>query len=969
MLLREVRSNKNERIKMQLANVLEKIGIAPKYSSAMSSMVKFLLVLAFIQLLASVLPAWPSPSGIPNYIPWHEILETISIVISMMVFAVGWNSRNKNLSGNVVLLASVFFSVGAIDFFHTVSYVGMPEFFSPNDAQKHLNYWLSARFIAAVVLLVVVIREWKPMVSQTTRFTVFGSLAFFTLVLHWAVTYHQGWFPDTFIPGQGLTQFKKNFEYMIIMINLVTAVILLNKMRKPQPFKIVMLFGAVCTLIMSEYFFTIYSTMLGSYNILGHIYKAIAYLLIYRAIVVEVIEEPYELLELAKEKFSTIFDSVNDGIEVISMDGHVVDMNSINYERLGYTKDCVIGKPISDFIPPGDPDRVSKIIEQNKIQGKLSFVSERMCKNGSLIPVEINSRLIELDGQQVCLGICRDITERNKAEVDFKRYKATIGTTHDGFWLTDANGVILEANQAYADMTGYTVDELVGMHISNFEAIEKSVEEIKAHVAKIVSQGWDVFETRHRHRDGHEFAVEVSATYFSETKQVVSFLRDITSRKEAEKQIEHLAFYDPLTHLPNRRLLQDRLQQTVATNVRNERNGAVLFIDLDNFKTLNDTLGHDVGDFLLQKVAERLTTCVREGDTVSRLGGDEFVVLLDGLSAVDIEAATQAEAIAQKIISTLNRPYQLDSRLYLNTPSIGATLFGKLKQGVDEILKQADIAMYQAKNSGRNTFRFFDIKMQEAINNRVEMEAALREAISHKQFKLYYQIQIDQLRRPVGAEALIRWIHPEKGMISPIQFIPLAEETGLILPIGQWVLDTACAQLKAWQGNAKTQHLTMSINVSAKQFHEATFVEQVNSAVRRYSINPELLKLEPTESILLQDIDDAVATMNELKLIGVRFALDDFGTGFSSLQYLKNLPLNQLKIDQSFVRDLVTDPNDRAIVRTIIAMAHSLNLETIAEGVETDDQRAILESEGCNLYQGYLFGRPVPIEEFDSSLG
>ena len=402
--------------------------------------------------------------------------------------------------------------------------------------------------------------------------------------------------------------------------------------------------------------------------------------------------------------------------------------------------------------------------------------------------------------------------------------------------------------------------------------------------------------------------------------------------------------------------------------MRSGQDGALLFIDLDNFKNLNDTLGHDIGDLLLQHVAQRLESCVREGDTVARLGGDEFVVMLENLSEKDIESAAQTEAIGEKILSTLNQSYRLGTHEYHSTPSIGVTLFNDHKHGIEELLKQADIAMYQAKKSGRNTLRFFDPKMQDSINTRAALEDELHKALENRQFHLHYQIQVDSSHRPYGAEALIRWIHPERGLVSPADFIPLAEETGLIMPIGQWVLDTACAQIKAWQKKSLTRDLILAVNISAQQFRQVDFVAQVQSAVLRHAINPSLLKLEITESMLLESIEEIIASMNTLKEIGIRFSLDDFGTGYSSLQYLKRLPLNQLKIDQSFVRDLVTDSSDRAIVHTIIAMAHSLNLDVIAEGVETEEQLQFLMNMDCTHFQGYLFSRPVAIEQFEELL-
>ena len=448
----------------------------------------------------------------------------------------------------------------------------------------------------------------------------------------------------------------------------------------------------------------------------------------------------------------------------------------------------------------------------------------------------------------------------------------------------------------------------------------------------------------------------------------IAIVQDFTERKNSEDRINNLAFYDPLTHLPNRRLLMDRLHQSLASSARTGRDGALLLIDLDNFKTLNDTLGHQVGDQLLQQVALRLTACVREDDTVARLGGDEFVVMLENLSEHALDAAAHTKVVGEKILAALGQSCQLVTNEHHCSCSIGAVLFNSNSQTTDELLKQADIAMYQAKSSGRNTLRFFDPQMQASITTRVALEAELRKALEKQQFQLHYQIQVDSSHRPLGAEALIRWVHPERGMVPPSQFIPLAEETGLILPIGFWVLETACTQLKEWQQDALTRDLVLAVNVSARQFHQPNFVAQVHDAVQKHAINPMRLKLELTEGMLLADIEDTIATMNILSEIGIQFSMDDFGTGYSSLQYLKRLPLDQLKIDQSFIRNIVTDNSDKAIVRTIIVMAQSLDIAVIAEGVETEENRQFLLDNGCVQYQGYLFGKPVPIEQFEASL-
>jgi len=442
--------------------------------------------------------------------------------------------------------------------------------------------------------------------------------------------------------------------------------------------------------------------------------------------------------------------------------------------------------------------------------------------------------------------------------------------------------------------------------------------------------------------------------------------RDITERKLMEHEVHQLAFYDALTKLPNRRLLMDRLGHALVSSHRSREFGALLILDLDHFKTLNDTQGHDVGDRLLVEVARRLSDNVRQEDTVCRLGGDEFVVMLEGLGQDEQQAANQAEMIAEKVRHALNQPYSLsrNQAKFHGTTSIGLTLFCGQDASVDVLLKQADVALYQAKDAGRNLVRFFNPDMQATIDSRIVMEAALRRALDKGEFRLYYQPQIDQHGGLIGAEALLRWFPPDQAMVSPDAFIPLAEDTGLILPIGQWVLDTACAQLKAWESDPRTQSLQLSVNVSARQFHQQDFVESIQRSLASSGINPARLKLELTESVVLDNVDAVVSRMQQLNVLGLRFCLDDFGTGYSSLSYLKRLPLDQVKIDQSFVRDVTEDLNDAAIVKAIMAMCRSLGLQVIAEGVETQAQRDFLLQNDCLVYQGFLFCGPIPIEEW-----
>jgi len=443
-------------------------------------------------------------------------------------------------------------------------------------------------------------------------------------------------------------------------------------------------------------------------------------------------------------------------------------------------------------------------------------------------------------------------------------------------------------------------------------------------------------------------------------------IEDISDRKAAEEEINRLAFYDSLTSLPNRRLLLERLNRALISCTRSDKIGALLFIDLDEFKTFNDTQGHEKGDLLLKEVSKLLLNSVRKDDTVARLGGDEFVVILEDLGENREEVARCCEVIGGEISSALSCSIMLNGREVCITPSIGVTLFEGPYNRIDDLLKQADLAMYQAKAAGRNTLRFFDVAMQAIVDHRAALEIELREAVRQHQFVLHFQPQISGDGQITGAEVLVRWQHPLRGLLSPSEFIPIAEEIGLIVPLGNWVLETACQQLSVWAAHADTALLSIAVNVSAKQFHQSDFSDHVLTALKRTGANPTLLKLELTESHLVTNIETTIGKMAQLKAYGVGFSLDDFGTGYSSLAYLKKLPLDQLKIDQGFVRDILVDSNDAAIAKMIVALAATLGLTVIAEGVETQEQRDFLAAEGCYSYQGYYYSRPLPLVDFET---
>jgi diguanylate cyclase (GGDEF)-like protein/PAS domain S-box-containing protein len=564
------------------------------------------------------------------------------------------------------------------------------------------------------------------------------------------------------------------------------------------------------------------------------------------------------------------------------------------------------------------------------------------------------------------------------------RLRLVLESASEAIYGIDMEGHCTFANPACLRMLGYTSElELIGklmhatIHHSRPNGSPIPLAECKAHCS--IQEGCEshAADEVYWRRDGSSFPVEYWAHPQLQDGQisgaVITFI-DISERKASAEALEHLAYYDPLTQLPNRRLMLDRLRQALTSSARHDRYGAIMLMDLDNFKALNDTKGHDVGDQLLVEVALRLASAIRQGDTVARLGGDEFVVILEDLDTT-AAAAMQAEYVAVKIQDQLRLPYQLKVRESdgdLNTyhvhhcsSSIGIALFQDQSVPVDELMKRADTAMYQAKAAGRDTLRFFDPEMQATVAARAAMEVNLRKAIVDEQFLVFYQAQVDAAGRVIGAEALVRWQHPERGLVSPAEFIPLAEETGLILPLGEWVLRTACAQLALWAARPETAHLTVAVNVSARQFSLPNLVEEVLSLIKYTGAPAGKLKLELTESLLLDNAEDIIAKMSVLKSHGVGFALDDFGTGYSSLSYLKRLPLDQLKIDQSFVCDVLSDSNDAAIARTIVALGQSLGLEVIAEGVETEAQRNFLADNGCLSYQGYLFSRPLPLAAFE----
>lgn len=792
----------------------------------------------------------------------HLLLELFAIIIAMHVVTVSWHTFDAEGTRYANILICGFVIVASCDLIHALTYEGMPPFLTESSTPRAIFFWLMGRTFEVATMYLLAI-NWVPPLSRSKSLLLGLATSF---VVIWFGSYHIEVFPLTFIKGQGVTPFKAYYEYVLFGVYMVVSILLWRRATQSGQSRYFLLALSSFVMGLGEISFTAYVSPSDFQNIFGHVFKLVAYALLFRATFLVSIREPFVAV---RESESRLRESELR-----------IRMLSNNLPN------CV----------------VYQLVREQDGVTRFTYISETV--------EQINGVRVE--------DVLRD--------------------------------PLVLYGQIFAEDL---------LHLVSAE--QHSAERLEVFDATV----------RLRRNDGCVRWVQLnSAPHRLEDGRIVwdGVELDITERKLAEEQIHQLAFYDELTQLPNRRLLIDRLQRALTVSARNGQYGAVLFLDLDHFKTINDTKGHGVGDMLLHQVAQRLRTCVRDGDTLSRLGGDEFVILLEALSTQADEAATQAAMVAEKIRDVLSKSILLREHLYYTTPSIGIVMFRGHQQKHEDLLMFADAAMYQAKRSGRNAIRFFDAATQAAIEARATLEDEMHQAIDLQQFRLHYQVQVDARRRPLGAEVLLRWQHPKRGLVPPMQFIPLAEETGQIVLIGLWVLRTACAQLSTWQHSVLTRNLTLAVNVSARQFHQTDFVAQVQSVLLESGANPSLLKLELTESIVVENIEDTIRKMHEIKMLGVSFSMDDFGTGYSSLQYLRRLPLDQIKIDQSFLRDVTTDLNDAAIVQTIIGMAKALGLTLIAEGVETEAQHQFLDQRGCGAFQGYLFSKPVPLEEFTAAL-
>jgi diguanylate cyclase (GGDEF)-like protein/PAS domain S-box-containing protein len=685
----------------------------------------------------------------------------------------------------------------------------------------------------------------------------------------------------------------------------------------------------------------------------------------------EELRQASQTLEAARDRYVDLYEFAPLGYLTLGDDGLINRVNLAGAEMLGVIRGKLLDRRFADFVVPQDRQRWQLRFRELMAGGRGGrhlLTLELQRANRWVLHAHLECRRREAEGAPPMLRLAIvDITELGRARTEPRGSGGAL-ESQVGMLITDAQAAILSVNPAFSAITGYSALDAIGRNPRMLGSGRQGADFYATMWRSLQRTGAWEGQLWNARKSGESYPQHLAITAVTDAAGAVTnyvgLLTDVSATRDAAEELLHLAFYDLLTHLPNRRLLLDRLGLALSECRLSGRQGALLLIDLDNFRTLNESLGYEAGDLLLQEVAQRLEATVREGDTVARLGGDEFVVMLEDLSHDANEAVAQVRVVAAKLLAALHQPHHLAPGAYQSSASIGATLFSEQRRA--DLLKQADIAMYQAKSAGRNTVRFFDSTMQACIDDRMALDAELRVALAEGQFTLHFQAQTQRQAGITGAEVLVRWCHPRRGMVQPGHFIQMAEENGLIVPLGLWVLGAACAQLKHWASTDEFRHLELAVNVSARQFHQDDFVEQVRRVLAESAADPQRLKLELTESVIITDIQGTIAKMNLLRSVGVRFSMDDFGIGHSSLSSLRRLPLDQLKIDHSFVQEVANDPEDAVMVQTIISMARNLDIDVIAEGVETEAQRAFLELHGCDACQGYLFGRPVPVEAFEA---
>ena len=902
---------------------------------------------------------------------WHSVVELFAVVVAMLVFITGFRAILSARKGAVVLLGIAFCGVGVLDFLHALSYVGMPDAVTPNTSNKSIFFWLAARMLGAGALLMYVA---LPVVSDVTvrrkRLTLVLTLALVGVLgvagLRWP-----GHLPSLFVHGEGLTPLKIGLEWLIVWVHAATLVVLWRR-RNDLAHECVMALGFAAALsACSELFFT----MLGAAekdvaNVLGHLYKVAAYLYLFHATFNEALRRPLKRMEVQHLREKLVLSSAPDGVLWVDQRGAILMTNPAMETLTGYSAAELIGQNVDILLPAhlraGHASSMQDYFAAPAARAMGALDMKLLRRDGHMLPVDISLGHWVDQGSQHAIAYVRDLTERTQAH---KKIRESTQRLALHFQLTplaviewDTMFYVVDWNPAAERIFGYSKAEAMGRH-----AKELLFDSVKPHAAQTLASllsGCDGSRIRseNRTKDGSVIFCDWYNTQLVDNDGriigIASLVQDATEQKLTSERLSYLAYFDDLTGLPNRTLFKDRLSQAFREADRKTHEVAVIFLDIDHFKGVNDSLGHEAGNLLLQATARRLQGCFGTIDTVARFGADEFAVILAEVAHTD-----DVTRVARNVVDKFKESIDILGNEFFVTFGMGIALYPVHGADVDTILRNANSAMCSAKAMGSNNYQFYSAAMTERATRHLALQTGLRHALDKHELLLHYQPQIECASgRIIGVEALVRWQHPDQGIISPAQFIPVAEETGLILPLGEWVLRTACLQAKAWQEQGLPP-MRMAVNLSPRQFKGPQFARRVIEILDETGLEARYLELEITESALIDGLDAVNAVLQDFKQAGILISLDDFGTGYSSLSYLKRFPIDKIKIDQSFVRDVLTDVSDASLVRAVIAMARALRLTVIAEGVETQGQCDFLRTDGCDELQGYHIARPMPAEQ------
>lgn len=1067
------------------------------------------LTLAVMQLLSLYSPVSAYlQSSVSQSLGLHTLMEGFSIIISALVFAVGWSVYQKEHSAGFMTLACCFLGVAILDLMHTLSFQGMPAFITASDTEKAIAFWLLARGFAVIGL---VMGLWVPSrrITPVSRTLMLGGVLLNVAVGCWVVLFHQAWLPPTFDEIQGLSGFKKNCEYFLAGAYAISAIGYLRQSQSQHSYDPVGLAAAAAVMAMSELFLTFYASVTDGYILLGHLYKVVAYALIYRSVFLSSIQLPYQRLYLAHQalsgseaKFHAIIEESPIAYALHDSQGNIGYLNTAFIKTFGYTLEDI--PSLAEWWWHAHPDAAyrQQVIENwhhyQSVPGSTQLATQETelkvyCKDGRcrmvlmnvallsdslagsqlLILRDITERLeamhkladsvnmlqtvidtipsrvfwkdlnsrymganlafaqdagfdspaaligksddqlvwrelaaayqaddkqvvdskaaklnyeetqVGANGKALCLrtskvplrnsqqqvigllGVYEDITARKSAEEEMQLAAMVYLNSSEAMMVTDARGSIITVNPAFTTVTGYLAEEVIGRVFVGSLGEHHDQAFYKTVLRVINTNGHWAGEISGRRKNGDDCIQWVTInSIFNETGGVhrrVALIADITDRKKSEELIWRQANFDPLTGLPNRNMFLDRLNQEIKKAFRHGQHLALMFLDLDRFKDVNDSMGHFMGDVLLKEAARRISECVRSCDSIARLGGDEFTVILGELDQVD-----GVDRIARNILQRLAEPFRLGNETAYISGSIGIALYPDDALDTDTLLKNADQAMYAAKNQGRDRYHYFTALMQQNAQLRMRLANDLHSALARQQLQVYYQPIIEFATGAiVKAEALLRWEHPTLGMVSPAEFVPIAEETGVIAEIGNWVFDRAARQVKQWRQSHHPE-FQISVNKSPVQFRrQAIEADHWPALLQELALSGQSVIVEITEGLLLDASDTTRQQLQAFRRAGMQVALDDFGTGYSSLAYLKKFEIDYIKIDQAFVRSLVADSSDMALCEAIVVMAHKLGIQVVAEGIETEEQYALLKRMGCDYGQGYLISRPVPTEQFE----